>query len=76
MMLIDGNHRALDFQYILWRFDTKELDTVTLNRLDAGPNQDDENDEDAEFDTEGNPVAAAAGGKKVEYTKSSCCTIF
>ena len=37
MMLIDGNHRALDFQYILWRFDTSGLDTVELGKLDAGP---------------------------------------
>jgi hypothetical protein len=26
MMLIDDRHRALDFQYILWRFDTTGLD--------------------------------------------------
>ena len=39
MMLIDSNHRALDFQYILWRFDTKDLDTATLGKLDAGPGQ-------------------------------------
>ena len=49
MMLIDSNHRALDFQYILWRFDTKDLDTGVLGRLDAGPGQT-EGDEGEESD--------------------------
>lgn len=76
MMLIDSHHRALDFQYILWRFDTKDLDTVTLGKLDAGPGQNEgDMDEDGDFDTAGNE-SAAASGKKVEQGKSSCCTIF
>ena len=76
MMLIDSNHRALDFQYILWRFDTKDLDTATLGKLDAGPGQTEgDMDEDENFDTAGNE-SATPGGKKVEQGKSSCCTIF
>ena len=46
MMLIDDKHRALDFQYILWRFDTENLDMGTLNRLDMGPGGNQEDDED------------------------------
>ena len=37
MMLIDERHRALDFQYILWRFDTTQLDIQDLKFLDNGP---------------------------------------
>ena len=74
MMLIDDKHRALDFQYILWRFDTEALDKTTLNRLDAGPGGNQDEDEDMnEMDSQGNEVAR----KNVENIKgSSCCTIF
>ena len=64
MMLIDSNHRALDFQYILWRFDTKELDTPVLIKLDHGPGQTEGDQDEDDFETAGNE--SAAGGKKVE----------
>lgn len=52
MMLIDERHRALDFQYILWRFDTSQLDTSDLKFLDNGPGGNDEEEEQApEIDT-------------------------
>ena len=74
MMLIDANHRALDFQYILWRFDTKDLDYQTLNRLDNGPGT--TNDEDKDEDDD-DSQAEYQDRKKVETSsKSSCCTIF
>lgn len=75
MMLIDSNHRALDFQYILWRFDTKDLDLEVLGKLDAGPGQAEGDMEDeSELDSDGNEKTPI--GKKVEQGKSSCCTIF
>lgn len=37
MMLIDDKQRTLDFHYILWRFDTSQLDLTTLKALDNGP---------------------------------------
>ena len=46
MMLIDARHRALDFQYILWRFHIGDLDHPTLAKLDKGPGKDREDDED------------------------------
>ena len=46
MMLIDERHRALDFQYILWRFDTSQLDTSELKFLDNGPGGADEQEEE------------------------------
>ena len=75
MMLIDDKHRALDFQYILWRFDTENLDMGTLNRLDMGPggNQEDDEDMGTEMDSQGNIVER----KNVENIKgSACCNIF
>jgi hypothetical protein len=74
MMLIDDAHRALDFQYILWRFDTSELDTVTLGRLDNGPGGNADNNEELnEIDAHGNELER----KNVEQIKgASCCTIF
>ena len=75
MMLIDDKHRALDFQYILWRFDTENLEMNSLNRLDAGPggNQDEDEDMPTELDSQGNEIAR----KNVENIKgSACCTIF
>lgn len=44
MMLIDDNQRALDFQYILWKFDTKEIDHASMKRLDHYPGFKQEND--------------------------------
>ena len=74
MMLIDDRHRALDFQYILWKFDIEQLDTVALGRLDNGPGTAAEDDEDqVELDSQGNELER----KNVEQIKgSSCCTIF
>ena len=74
MMLIDARHRALDFQYILWRFHTGDLDLPTIAKLDKGPGRDHEEDEDvAEVDEQGNELPR----KNVENIKgSSCCTIF
>ena len=46
MMLIDDRHRALDFQYILWRFDTSQLDTSELKFLDNGPGGAEEQEEE------------------------------
>ena len=64
MMLIDSNHRALDFQYILWRFDTSQLDMVELAKLDAGPNNEDDENDDENVDSQGNEIVI--GSKKVE----------
>ena len=65
MMLIDTHHRALDFQYIMWRFDTKDLDIQALNKLDAGPgSKEGESDEDDDLDSQGNEKTPL--GKKVE----------
>lgn len=74
MMLIDESRRALDFQYILWRFDTSSLDRSTLDRLDKGPGQArEENEEIDEYDSEGNEISQ----RNPEKIKgSSCCTIF
>ena len=74
MMLIDDRHRALDFQYILWRFDTSQLDHQNLTRLDNGPGQNQEDREDVDdLDSDGNPTER----KNPEMIKgSSCCTIF
>ena len=74
MMLIDDRHRALDFQYILWRFDTSQLDTSELKFLDNGPGGAEEQEEETpEIDTQGNEMPR----KNVEINKgSSCCTIF
>ena len=74
MMLIDDRHRALDFQYILWRFDTSNLDNQVLGKLDHGPGQTQDEDEDyVELDSHGNEVER----KDVEKIKgSACCTIF
>ena len=75
MMLIDERHRALDFQYILWRFDTSQLDSADLKFLDNGPGANDEELEDEPVvDTQGNEIAPR---KNVENSKgTSCCTIF
>ena len=76
MMLIDERHRALDFQYILWRFDTSQLDIQDLKFLDNGPGAASEELEDATeytVDSHGNEVPR----KNVEPVKgTSCCTIF
>ena len=74
MMLIDDKHRALDFQYILWKFDVSGLNMVALERLDKGPGANEEDLEDVdELDTDGNEIPR----KKPENIKgSSCCTIF
>ena len=74
MMLIDERRRALDFQYILWRFDTQNLDQQTLKFLDNGPGAQPEDLEDVpEVDTLGNEMPR----KPVDQIKgSSCCTIF
>ena len=37
MMLIDNSSRALDFQYILWTFDTSKIDHASMKRLDHYP---------------------------------------
>lgn len=65
MMLLDHNRRALDFHYILWRFETSNLDTVTLGKLDNGPgaSQDDDLEQD-ELDSDGNEITPG-GGKQV-----------
>ena len=52
MMLIDSQRRALDFQYILWHFDTANLDLPTLKKLDkktGHKEKEDEYDEDIEI---------------------------
>ena len=74
MMLIDDAHRALDFQYILWRFDTSQLDTQSLGRLDNGPGKAQEDNEELDdLDSQGNEIER----KRPENIKgSSCCTIF
>ena len=74
MMLIDDRHRALDFQYVLWRFDITGLDQPSLAKLDKGPGTDREEEEDInDLDSQGNEMPR----KNVENIKgSSCCTIF
>ena len=52
MMLINAERRALDFQYILWHFDTSNLDLVTLKKLDnktGHTEKEDDWEEDAEI---------------------------
>ena len=72
MMLIDSSRRALDFQYILWHFDTEKLDLATLKKLDnktGHTEKEDDWEQDAEImDGETRIVEQTTG--------SACCTIF
>ena len=74
MMLIDPQHKTLDFHFILWRFDTSQLDHQTLARLDAGPGGNREDDEEL---SDADSQTPDGEGRNVEKIKgSSCCTIF
>ena len=74
MMLIDQAHKTLDFHFILWRYETKELDHATLARLDVGPGGNSEDEEELSDADSQNPDGER---KQVEQIKgSSCCTIF
>ena len=72
MMLIDNDHKTLDFQYILWRYDTSNLPTDELKRLDKGPGGNYEETEDSDGETPGSDGA----GRPEQIKGSSCCTIF
>lgn len=72
MMLIDREKRALDFQYILWHFDTANLDLANLKKLDnktGHTEKEDDWEEDAELMQGQTRVVEQSQG-------SSCCTIF
>ena len=72
MMLLDSQRRALDFQYILWHFDTSKLDLATLKKLDnktGHTEQEDDWEQDAEIMEGQTRVVEQSSG-------SSCCVIF
>ena len=75
-MLLDEKRKQLDFQFVLWRFETKKLDMGVLHKMDVGLEQinaeqnEDVGSQDSE-DEDGNPK------REVEKIQgSSCCTIF
>lgn len=72
MMLLDSQRRALDFQYILWHFDTSKLDLATLKKLDnktGHTEKEDDWEQDAEIMEGQTRVVEQSNG-------SSCCIIF
>ena len=75
-MLIDERRRSLDYQFILWRFETTDLhEDDDLRFLDNGPGGMTESqlEEMPEVDSDGNEKPR----KTAEEIKgSSCCTIF
>ena len=75
-MLIDERRRSLDYHFILWRFETRDLhEDDDLRFLDNGPGGMTESqlEELPEVDTDGNEKPR----KNAEEIKgSSCCTIF
>ena len=47
LMFLDQNRKQLDYQFVVWKFDTSKLDHKVLNKLDTGvANQNADNDED------------------------------
>ena len=73
-MLLDQNRKQLDYQYVVWKFDTSKLDQSTLHKLDTGVAGAPEDEEDQNsVDSQGNEVEK----RPVDEIKgSSCCTIF
>ena len=73
-MLLDHREKQLDFQFILWRFETKNLNMTKLQKVDNGLEGGRHEDEDIDsIDSEGNAVER----RQVEKIQgSSCCTIF
>ena len=46
-MFLDQNRKQLDYQFVVWKFDTSKLDLKVLNKLDTGvANQNAADDED------------------------------
>ena len=39
MMLLDEKRKQLDFQFILWKFDTQNLNMAILHKMDVGLEQ-------------------------------------
>lgn len=74
-MLLDEKRKQLDFQFVLWRFETKKLDMATLHKMDVGLEQiNAEQNEDVDsLDSEGEEREP----REVEKIQgSSCCSIF
>ena len=73
-MLLDHARKQLDFQFIIWKFDTAKLDSSSLQKLDTGVAKADVNDEDVQsVDSQGNEVEK----RPVDQIQgSACCTIF
>ena len=38
-MLLDEKRKQLDYQFILWKFDTRKLDMTKLHKMDVGLEQ-------------------------------------
>ena len=70
-MFLDKERKALDYNFILWKFNTTKLDHRLLHKLDNGVMGDE--DDDGEWGTEGGNEDS--DGVKAD-TKTSCCTIF
>ena len=75
LMLLDEKRKQLDYQFILWKFDTKKLDLSILQKMDNGlSNADQDNNDDVDsLDSDGNNDST----RQVEKVNgSACCTIF
>ena len=83
MMLLDSSRKTLDFHYILWRFNTGELDHAELKSLQADFGGAEEEHEDI-IEQESNKsyglntleMEISTKGKSLVKKKKTCCTIF
>ena len=86
MMLLDGSRKTLDFHYILWRFNTRELDHQYLKSLQADFGG--EEDEQVDIIEQESMKSVGLTALEMEHSKGkssliknskkrkTCCTIF
>lgn len=49
VMFLDRSHKTLDYNFLLWKFDTSKLDHRTLQRLDGQQAPESKPEEDPAF---------------------------
>ena len=72
---LEKERRFLDYQFILWKFDTKSLNHNLLHRLDVGKAGSDDEDDLADTLPRAESIANYKKEQK-DTTKSACCSIF